>query len=292
MRLGSPVLLYHTTFRRVPPDLAAKVHNVTPERVLEHLSAMQRAVRFVSVDELAAARSSRGLAALTFDDGYKCVVETMAPALIDRGIPFTIYVNGASLESRVFWRDKVRAIMGAGLAEECERFLVGTRRLPGRSFYKYTKHPDNDSRLVEAELDQFLAARGLTVDVPRHVFDSRRWFLDHPLVTYGNHSHHHYVLSSLPREAQEEEIRRTHDLLRAIPGIQRSGLFSVPFGEPSDFDQATLEIVRDLGYRGILLSRQRLNFRRRTRMGLVVLERFMPEDAPLGPQVSRLRPVI
>lgn len=288
LRLGNPVMLYHATFREVPPDLAARVHNVDPEQIADQLTYLRKTVRFVSIDELAASNRPRGLGAITFDDGYKCVIDLMSDILIQLDIPFTIFVNGSSMERKVPWRDKVRAIMGSGLVEECEASLVRTQKIPGQSFYSYTKDPRNDSRAVDEELDNFLRSKQVRTAPANYAFDDLSYFLDHPLVSYGNHSHHHYVLSSLGREDQHEEIIRTQRMLESIPNIRLSRVFSIPFGDPRDFNRDTIELLADLQYSAALLSRQRLNFRQHRDAGLRLIERFMPKSASLAEQVPRL----
>jgi peptidoglycan/xylan/chitin deacetylase (PgdA/CDA1 family) len=288
LQFATPVLLYHSTFSKVPPDLAAKVHNVRPETIGDQLSYLKRMVRFVCIDELVAAKRLRGLAAITFDDGYKCVIDLVADILISLDIPFTVFVNGATMEHKVFWRDKVRYIMGYGLVQECEQTLERTKIIAGRSFYRYTKNPINDSRIVDAELDRFLRAKGIALAPGHHAFDDQRYFLKHPLVSYGNHSHHHYVLSSLPRDAQYQEIVQTRLFLQSLQGIQISNVFSIPFGDYTDFNEETLGILADLGYRGALLSRQRFNWRLNKKTGMVMVERFMPKDSALARNVLPL----
>ena len=277
----SPVLVYHAAYRDIPKDIREKLHNVHPETIADQLSYLKRMVRFVCIDELISSRSPRGLAAITFDDGYKCVIDLMSDILISLEIPFTIFVNSCTMEHKVFWRDKVRYIMSRGLVEECEQSLTRTRLIKGRSFYRYTKDPSNDSRIVDEELDRFLAAKGIALAPGHHAFDNPRYFLKHPLVSYGNHSHHHYVLSSLPRDAQHQEILRTRLFLQSLQGTQISDVFSIPFGDVNDFNEDTLGILADLQYRGALLSRQRLNWRLKKQKGIVLIERFMPKDSAL-----------
>jgi peptidoglycan/xylan/chitin deacetylase (PgdA/CDA1 family) len=281
LKYVTPVLLYHTTFQELPQELAAKVHNVRPEIMADQLSYLKRRLRFVCIDELISSRSPRGLAAITFDDGYKCVIDLVADLLISLEIPFTIFVNSCTMEHKVFWRDKVRYIMSRGLVEECEQSLSRTRLIKGRSFYRYTKDPINDSRTVDEELDRFLAEKGVALAPGHHAFDNPRYFLKHPLVSYGNHSHHHYVLSSLPRDAQHQEILRTKLFLQSLHGTQISDVFSIPFGDVNDFNEDTLGILADLQYRGALLSRQRFNWRLKKQTGIFLIERFMPKDSTL-----------
>jgi hypothetical protein len=78
-------------------------------------------------------------------------------------------------------------------------------------------------------------------------------------------------------------------LLDALPGVHQSRVFSIPFGEPRDFNEATLDIIREMGYESAVLSRQRINFRWRHRRGVRLIERFMPDDAPIAGQLRQIR---
>src|SRR4030095_5627286 len=158
----SPVLTYHACYARCPRNVA-EADNITPKRLFDQVSWLQRRYRFVTIDEFCQAKKRRGLAAVTFDDGYKSVIDDALPVLRALGIPCTIFVNTAALEKKIFWRHKVVYIMQNGLAEECKRAFLSTRTL-GDGFYRDLKNPANNSRTVEQEMDAFLTARGLTVN--------------------------------------------------------------------------------------------------------------------------------
>jgi peptidoglycan/xylan/chitin deacetylase (PgdA/CDA1 family) len=277
----SPVLVYHAAYRNVPRDIREKLHNVHPEIIHGQLSYLKKKYRIVSVDELTSQINASGAAAVTFDDGYKCVIDEMYDILLDLDIPFTIFINSASMEDRIFWRDKVRYVISNNLVNECESFFQYTKAVNDLSFYKYTKHPENNSRLVDDELDNFLKHKKISLEINNYCFDDIRYFKSHKLVFYGNHTHNHYVLSSLSTAEQVDEICRTRAFLQSIAKIQVSEVFSIPFGQPGDFNDDTLTILRDLGYRGVLLSRQRLNCGRQKDRGLTMVERFMPKEGNL-----------
>ena len=276
IRPCSPVCVYHACFPQVPGDVERNLHNIAPPVLHDHLSYLKKHYRLVFVDELAECRHSGGVAAITFDDGYKSVVTDALPILADLDIPFTIFINSASFDNRVFWRDKVRYIINHDLVKHCELSLHKTSKISGMSFYRYTKHPDNNSRAVDQEITEFLQSRGEDLSSNQYCFDDTRYLANHPLVSYGNHSHNHYVLSSLSPEEQFHEIYQTQQFLASIPTIRVSRLFAVPFGDLRDYDWHTLAILKELGYRGVLLSRQRLNCERIESQGLAVIERFMP----------------
>jgi peptidoglycan/xylan/chitin deacetylase (PgdA/CDA1 family) len=272
----SPVCVYHACFPQVPSDVERNLHNITPALLHHHLSYLKKHYRLVCLDELVECRDSGGVAAITFDDGYKSVVTDAVPVLTDLDIPFTIFINSGSFDKRIFWRDKIRYIINRDLVTPCEEFLRRTSKIPGMSFYRYTKHSCNNSRLVEQEISDFLESHGENLTNNQYCFDDIRYFLDHPLVAYGNHSHNHYVLSSLSPEEQFQEVHRTQLFLESIPNIRISHLFAVPFGDLRDYDRHTLLILKELGYSGILLSRQRMHCERTHVEGLAVIERIMP----------------
>jgi peptidoglycan/xylan/chitin deacetylase (PgdA/CDA1 family) len=285
----SPVLVYHAVFRDIPKDIRGNLHNVHPEIVHEHLSYLKKNYRLVPVDELVGMAGMKDAASITFDDGYKCVIDEIYGILLDLDIPFTIFINSGSMNHEVFWRDKVRYIINNSLVDECEAYLQCTKPINDLSFYRYTKHPDNNSRLVDEDLDRFFQHKKISLEANHYCFDDLSYFKSHRLVSYGNHTHNHYVLASLSREEQYDQIQRTRQFLRTLQGIEVTEVFSLPFGGPGDFNEDTLHVLRDLGYRAMLLSRQRLNFERRTEHGLAMIERFMPKDGGLPLLLARLQ---
>jgi peptidoglycan/xylan/chitin deacetylase (PgdA/CDA1 family) len=286
---NSPVLLYHAVFRDIPKDIRDNLHNVHPEILHEHLSYLKKHYRIVPVDELTNRTRIQGTASITFDDGYKCVIDEVYEMLLDLDIPYTIFVNSGSMKNEIFWRDKVRYIINNDLVDECEAFLQHTKRIAGLSFYRYTKHYQNNSRKVDQDLDQFLQHKGISFNTNQYCFDNLNYFKSHRLISYGNHTHNHYLLASLSREEQYDQIQRTQHFLRTVPNVQVSEAFSLPFGGPTDFNEDTLRILQDLGYRAMLLSRQRLNFERRTKHGLAMVERVMPKGDSLPLLLARLQ---
>ncbi|MDZ7841061.1 MAG: polysaccharide deacetylase family protein [Gammaproteobacteria bacterium] len=282
------MLLYHASFSEVPADQRQRLHNNRPEAMYRHLKFLKRHYTFVPIDELAASRSCRGLAAVTFDDGYTCVLEEALPVLEALKIPCTIFLNGATMEKKVFWRDKVRCIINWNLSEKCSASFSRTKVVEGLSFYGYTKHPSNNSRIVDEEIECFARQQGVRFESSQYCVGSLSDLRIHPLVTYGNHSHHHYVLSSLSRDDQYTEIEATHELLQSLPASSRCSAFSIPFGTTRDFNHDTVGILQDLGYSAALLSRNRLNSELPRDHGLTWIERFMPDERGMVRNLAKL----
>jgi len=277
---GALVLLYHATFSNVPTELQNDLHNIHPDVLRTHIEYLSEFYCFVSVDELAAMSDPRGFAAVTFDDGYRCVFDETMPLLESLGVPFTVFLNSGNFEGAVFWRDKVRLISSLGLIAEFEAFMDGIDSAVDERFYRYTKSPRNNSEVVDRQLDLFLESQCLEVRGSGYCVTSLEELPDSAYVNYGNHSHRHYVLSSLLSTEQNLEIKNTKNWLDKLPAEKCSGIFSVPFGALGDFDERTVAALKENNYDKVLLSRNRLH----TEFGLhahgiAAIERFMPRSS-------------
>jgi peptidoglycan/xylan/chitin deacetylase (PgdA/CDA1 family) len=287
-RRAGLALVYHATFAVVPRTLAGGLHNVAPEILERQLAALARHFRFVEVDEFAAARDPAGLACISADDGYRCVLDDALPVFESLGVPLTMYVTGTTLEGLPFWRDQVRVLINEGLVDE---FLAGAAQFrppPGRSFYRWSKDPRVDSEAVAMAVGDFLERRGLGRGAGGAVVARANELPRHPLLSYGNHSCHHYVMASLDRARQGSEIERAAGRLAALPGLRVSECFAIPFGGDGDYNDDTVELARELGYRGLLLSRGALQTAPLSILGMPAVERFMPAASAIERSIPAL----
>lgn len=269
-------LLFHACYPNPPEQLAKGLHNITPIQLEVLMVRLQKYFQFVSIDEFAAAGCHHGLACVSFDDGYKSVFEYALPVLQGLDISTTIFINSAMLKGGVFWRDKVRMLQNLNLVEDFEAFSMVAEGDPSQSFYRRSKQPTVNSAAVDVALEQFFADHSIELEEPAAVIDDVSWIRPAPGLSYGNHSHSHYVLASLSAREQQQEIALCQAQLQDVPGITCSEIFSIPFGEFKDFTSSTLGVIAELGYRGIALSRHRLQDGPQQMAGLQVVERFMP----------------
>ena len=117
-------------------------HNVVPdgalrgERLLHvplgtfraQVERLAQAFRFVPLGDLLArhraGRSIRGLAAISFDDGYRGVLRHALPVLRQLGLPATVFVvAGALARTEPFWWDRL-ADAADGAVPDRERWLT------------------------------------------------------------------------------------------------------------------------------------------------------------------------
>lgn len=265
IKLGSAshILLYHTTFSKIPPLLKEGIHNVTPDVLSSQLEWMKSRFEPVTVDRYfqLAPKERQNRFAVTFDDGYRSVLTEGFPRLKELGIPSTIFLNGIVLQGGLFWRDKIRYLINSRLVDQFLGFVTEQKLeiagVTAQNFYKQSKAPTVSSLTVDRTIDLFLDSQGISLDGVRYGLRKDE-LIQNPLLTYGNHSFSHYVLSSLSESQQREEILTNHQLLAGL-SVPLSKIFSIPFGAEQDFDSRTLKILQEVGYSGFLYSRNRLN---------------------------------
>lgn len=73
----------------------------------------------------------------------------------------------------------------------------------------------------------------------------------------GNHGYFHKDHSALSYEQNFNEIKRTHDLISSVSGIQTT-LFAPPSGA---YSNNTLEVCKNLGYKVIMWSKDTVDWR-------------------------------
>ena len=274
-------LLYHGTFASPPELLGDALHNISPEELFRQLEVLSRSFQFVSVDEYCSAGDRRGLATVTADDGYQCVVDEAFSALEALQIPLAIFVNRSLMEGKLFWRDKVRSIMQRERVGEFEaRFAGQFHRDPEQSFYHYTKDPRNNSIRIDEVLDAFLEDDPLIDECRQYYTQAAQGLKAHPLISYGSHSVHHYVLSSLSDDEQWREIDENRRFLETFPGVNQNAVFSIPFGGDRDYNDATIRLAAEAGHSAMLLSRGAVQRRDGIHDGpLRMVDRVMPRHA-------------
>ncbi|HZA39249.1 MAG TPA: polysaccharide deacetylase family protein [Actinomycetota bacterium] len=91
-RRNPKVILYHACEPTESPFIRDLGVNTPPEEFAAHLDFLHRHYQVVAVDELAAGTAPPNAAVITFDDGYRSVLEHAAPLLEARGMPATVYL--------------------------------------------------------------------------------------------------------------------------------------------------------------------------------------------------------
>ena len=274
---SSHILLYHSTFTHIPDNLKEGLHNVTPDNIYKQVLWLKRYFDIVELDELFTQSDILGKVAITFDDAYQSVFEEALPILESLNVPSTIFINGSSLDNRVFWRDKIRFLINSGLIDDflkSNQYFLKSYGMTSQNFYKISKNPTVNSQILDNLLDNYLEQKGISLD--NFCINSREYIKKSPLVMYGNHTYNHYLLSSLNVEQQELEISKNHQLLKTLD-VKLSKVFSIPFGGDKDFNTTTIQLLQKYNYIGFLYSKNALNLKKNQNIdkNLISKERYM-----------------
>jgi len=278
----NPIFLYHSLGSN--SNFSENIDHVNLKTLENQLRIIQKYWKFVTIDEYVAAKNKKGLACVTIDDGYKNVLDESLKLFEILEIPITIFINSSTFLGKIFWRDKVRYLIKKKLVK---KFIENSKLFNDdhcEKFYSISKNPKFNSKEVEKELDEFFLRENLYVNSSHNFcFDDTKYLINHPLVTYGNHSANHYVMSSLNKDQQFKDVLECKNFLKKF-NINKSNIFCIPFGGKESFNEDTMSILEELGYKATLLSEDKLNSHINTKQ----LDRFMPKKFNIVETVKTL----
>lgn len=209
-----------------------------------------------AIARLAAGRLPPRAICITFDDGYRSIHDLAMPVLKEFGLPATVFVSTAYLDSGAMWNeiiaDAVRHLpdgavdlCGAGLGmrelrtSEDRRHLLNeltahAKYLPPAERQALTERlmamvggGRADNLMLTPEMIRTMAAQGFEI---------------------GAHTVSHPILTSLSDEAARHEIEQCKRDLEAITGTPVR-YFAYPNGKVGkDFDERHKEMVRSAGF--------------------------------------------
>lgn len=255
---GTIVLLYHRVARleRDPHGLA-----VTPERFAAHCEVLRRRAEVV---RLLDANPLRRQVAITFDDGYADNAIEARPILAAAGLPATFFITAGRIgQSGEAWWDLLEQIVlaSAPTSDALEFDTAGSplwvdlrspaarERAYWALFWRLRPLPPtmiqpmlfSVSHRWQSQTEHRATHRWMTTDELRLLAET-------PNIDVGAHTLTHPLLASLPAEEQQQEIAGSRALLEQMTGAAPV-LFSYPHGSPDAFNDVTVGLVRDAGYR-------------------------------------------
>ncbi len=267
----NPIILYHSI--GLNSKFRDNIDHINLEILQTQLKTIQKFWKFIPIDEYVDVKNKKGLASLTIDDGYKNIIDEALEVFEYLKIPITIFVNSSTFKGKIFWRDKVRYLIDNNKVDE---FINNSNLFEKKhlnKFYSISKNPIYNSIEVENEIDQFILRENLKMNNRyEFCFDNKDYLIKHPLISYGNHTANHYVLSSLTKEQQYDEIIECKNFIDTID-INKSKVFSIPFGGNNSFNSDTLLNLDDLNYKTILKSTNDLD----SIFSTNEINRFMPK---------------
>jgi peptidoglycan/xylan/chitin deacetylase (PgdA/CDA1 family) len=226
---GVAVLCYHGVRISDDPIPFSDLH-VTKATFERHCRLISNTCNPISLSELLEARRNGSelpprSVIVTFDDGYRGVLDNALPILERYGIPAAVFVSAAPvLDGRHFWFDALCRRQG-------EAAVLNARALPYGEWRALTD-------ATATALDETESHRPLTPAELKRLAAS-------PLIEIGAHTMTHPTLALAPVEDQQHEIASCRAALESVLGGPVTA-FAYPYGNVcEDYTSDTVSLVRD-----------------------------------------------
>jgi len=269
-RHGLQVVLYHHVADADGPLTTGLNVTTSPNLFDAHLDHLEREYNVVDLDAVISGNLPKRPLLITFDDGYRSVLDVAMPLLERRGLPSVFFVSAAFLRSDVLPLDNLLCMLEHEYGSDAVAFEV-TRGTPAASREKLialtadvpysrriwlgdqlARRFDVDQRALRARSELFLDPN----DLPR--------FADHRC-EIGNHTASHLFCRAIDDEriAEVELVEHRRRLEEWTGAFVRS--FSYPYGNRADATPFVEASLAASGHEATFLVESRPNARRRTR---------------------------
>jgi peptidoglycan/xylan/chitin deacetylase (PgdA/CDA1 family) len=296
-------LHHHVTDR--PGELEAALGNSTrPDLFEQHVRRLARDYDVVALDDVLAGRLPRRALLLTFDDGYRSVVDIALPILARLGLPSVVFVSAVHVDPEALPVDNLLCHLAATVGvERLERVLTGrpgTARTRRQWREVLIAMPYERRARLGAEL-----ADAFEVDQAAVRARSGLFLAAHELAglaalgcEVGNHTRSHVYCRTLTDEAAAHaELVAPREQLEAWTGAAVRS-FAYPYGALADATPLVERTLRESGHEMSFLVESRPN--RRSHHGRT-LNRVSLDGSPawqlgakleLLPQLRRARDLV
>jgi peptidoglycan/xylan/chitin deacetylase (PgdA/CDA1 family) len=257
------VVMFHTIHVGHPDATRAPRGEPDFEHVLNFIGRHFECVPLGEiVDRLRTGRSIKGLAALTFDDGYIDWLPSVCPILERRRWPATFFVTTSQLEGVPLWSERIAHFIRHGAPasfEDIESALPAiqweTTEAREESIERFT----HALKYLKVDLRDSLIKRmeqrcGVEPNsIPRFSRDDLLGIANKGF-EIGSHTVDHPILTCCDEDEAFRQIAESRARLSDITG-KEVRLFAYPNGKPvTDFTHRDVELVIRAGYSGAVTS--------------------------------------
>lgn len=250
----------------------------------EQIQFLKKHYRFVTVEEVldcyyGGGRLPEKAVLLTFDDAYRDHFDYAFPVLEHEKVQGAFYPPVKAItEHTVLDVNKIHFILASTPAEKFDRLVGELRLLLDRYREEYGLKPFDYyydklavaerfdpkevifvKRLLQVELEESLRKKitdelfEKTVGIDEGAF-SRELYMSVDQIRcmvdcgmhIGSHGYDHYWLSSLPKERQEYEIRKSIEFIGMVGGDTSNWTICYPYG---DYNDETISLLKQHGCR-------------------------------------------
>jgi peptidoglycan/xylan/chitin deacetylase (PgdA/CDA1 family) len=263
------ILMYHRVAGKLPAGIHDSALYVTSQTFEMHIREISKYFDIVPLGEcLNFEPRTRGLCAITFDDGWSDNYTFAFPVMKQYKVPATVFIPFVTVNAEQdFWFENLTALAAeAGKEGRLDDFIryfgiraAGWRRRGGSEealaglVGELKKMPA--SRL-DAMVHEAFDALGIRPGRVRHTmtWEQIREMGGHG-ITFGSHGLRHYILSHVDSPAKREEIVGSWNALLKTD-VAVTPFFSYPNG---DWDDECLSLVTEAGYRGAVTTQAGIN---------------------------------
>ncbi len=239
-------------------------NNITKKQLSEFVEYfLLRDYQFIAPEDLEKGlEKDKSYVMITFDDGYYNNFYSL-PVLEEFQVPATYFITTRNLVSNTsYWWDvvyKYRTQEGVSLELVQEE----------QEYLKRFKHSEIDQYLLDnfgnscfnpwSDLDRPMSTEELKV------------FADHHLVTIGNHTHNHSILTNHTLEEATGEFKISNDILTEILGYCPNTM-AFPNG---DYTSSLVEVANEAGFKYVFTTNSYINRLPLKNTDVIALNRFM-----------------
>jgi peptidoglycan/xylan/chitin deacetylase (PgdA/CDA1 family) len=258
-------VLYHHIANKVSALVDRLAVSTAAEVFEAHMRRLERHYEIVSLDTVLSGRLPRRALLITFDDGYRSVVDTALPVLRRLGLPSVLFVTGATLELDTLPLDNLLSYLCASVG--LERLAAALDSRPGqtRSFLQLldlvAAMPYSRFQALGGELaDRFEVDRA-ALRAESGIFLDRQDLagLAADECEVANHTRTHLFCRSIPDEDVAcEEIVDHAARLQSLTG-RPVRAFGYPYGQRRDATPMVERTLRESGHEASFLAESRLH---------------------------------
>ena len=270
--VGAILTMHHVRPPRPDRFQPNRLLEVTPRFLTQVVKYLRRSgLDLVSLDEMhrriTEGDFSRRFVCLTFDDGYRDMLQWAYPILKEANVPFAVYVPTSFpdrlgelwwlvLEAVIARNDRIGLVID-GRDRKFDCTTVAEKRALYDEVYWWLR-----ARPTEAELRSTVRnlAAFYHVDIAGLCDElCMTWaeiaeLASDPLVTIGAHTVNHSFLAKLSKEAVRSEMELSASVIEAALSVRPQHL-SYPYGDRGSAGAREFEIAAGLGFKTAVTTR-------------------------------------
>jgi peptidoglycan/xylan/chitin deacetylase (PgdA/CDA1 family) len=277
--VGCILTLHHVRPPRLDAFQPNRLLEITPvffEALLRRLK--RRRIDVISLDEmhrrLVTGESKRRFVCLTFDDGYKDVMQWAYPLLQKYEMPFAMFIATSfpdrlgelwwlGIEAVIAQNSRITfAVNGEQRYFDCAK--IGEKRELYDALYGYLRSMKSDAEVRRTvrdlcacyKVDMAALCRDLCMD-----WEEIGRMAEDPLCTIGAHTVNHPMLKKMAdHDAVRAEMEQSRAVLHAALG-RRPEHLAYPVGDPTSAGAREFRIAAELGFKTAVTTRPGVLFK-------------------------------